>query len=136
MGVVDDFAAGAWQAWIIITAGFAELNAEGRKLQQSLVEKVRGYGMRMVGPNCLGLLNTDPAVRLNASFSPVFPCARSYRHVIPKWSARRGDPGGRSSPRSRVVYFCQRWQQSRCLRQRPAAILGRGFGHRRHLALP
>ena len=73
MGVVDDCAARGVRALVIITAGFAEVNAEGRKLQQSLVEKVRGYGMRMVGPNCMGLLNTDPAVRLNASFSPVFP---------------------------------------------------------------
>jgi acyl-CoA synthetase (NDP forming) len=57
----------------VITAGFAEVSVEGRALQQRLVEKVRGYGMRMVGPNCLGLLNTDPAVQLNASFSPGFP---------------------------------------------------------------
>jgi len=51
------------------------VSAEGRELQERLVEKVRGYGMRMVGPNCLGLLNTDPKIRLNASFSPVFPPA-------------------------------------------------------------
>src|SRR5262249_58431517 len=55
------------------TAGFAEAGPEGRALQQSLLERVRGYGMRMVGPNCMGLLNSDPAVSLNASFSPVFP---------------------------------------------------------------
>ena len=34
---------------------------------------VRGAGMRMVGPNCMGILSTDPAVRLDATFSPVFP---------------------------------------------------------------
>jgi acyl-CoA synthetase (NDP forming) len=45
----------------------------GRALQKQLVEKVRGNGMRMIGPNCMGLLNTDPAFQLNASFSPVFP---------------------------------------------------------------
>jgi acetate---CoA ligase (ADP-forming) len=73
MGVVDDCAARGVRALVIITAGFAEVNAEGRELQKSLVEKARGYGMRMIGPNCMGLLNTDPAVRLNASFSPVFP---------------------------------------------------------------
>jgi acetyl coenzyme A synthetase (ADP forming)-like protein len=71
--VVDDCAARGVRALVIITAGFAEVNAEGRALQEKLVEKVRGYGMRMIGPNCMGLLNTDPAVRLNASFSPVFP---------------------------------------------------------------
>ena len=58
---------------VVITAGFAEVGAEGRELQQTLVERARGYGMRMIGPNCLGLLNTDPAVRLNASFAPHFP---------------------------------------------------------------
>jgi acetate---CoA ligase (ADP-forming) len=71
--VVDDCAERGVKALVVITAGFAEVSAEGRELQQRLVEKVRGYGMRMVGPNCLGLLNTDPQVQLNASFSPVFP---------------------------------------------------------------
>lgn len=72
-GAVDDCAEHGVQALVVITAGFAEVDAEGRELQKRLVEKVRGNGMRMVGPNCMGLLNTDPAVRLNASFSPVFP---------------------------------------------------------------
>jgi acetyl coenzyme A synthetase (ADP forming)-like protein len=71
--VIDDCAARGVRAAIVITAGFAEVGAEGREHQQKLLEKVRGYGMRMVGPNCLGLLNTDPAIRLNASFAPDFP---------------------------------------------------------------
>lgn len=71
--VVDDCAERGVKALVVITAGFAEVSVEGRELQQRLVEEVRGYGMRMVGPNCLGLLNTDPKVQLNASFSPVFP---------------------------------------------------------------
>src|SRR3989441_13141963 len=74
-GVVDECAARGVKAVIVITAGFAETDAEGRELQKKLVEKVRGCGMRMVGPNCMGLLNTDPAVQMNASFSPVFPPA-------------------------------------------------------------
>ena len=73
LAVVDDCAARGVRAVVVITAGFAEIGAEGRALQRQLVEKVRGYGMRMVGPNCLGLMNTDPAVRLNASFAPDFP---------------------------------------------------------------
>jgi acetyl coenzyme A synthetase (ADP forming)-like protein len=72
-GVVDDCAARGLRALVVISAGFAEVGGDGVALQKALVEKVRGYGMRMVGPNCLGLLNADPAVRLNASFSPVFP---------------------------------------------------------------
>jgi acetyl coenzyme A synthetase (ADP forming)-like protein len=73
--VVDDCAVNGVRTLVVITAGFAEMGHEGVALQKSLVEKVRGYGMRMVGPNCLGLLNADADVRLNASFSPVFPPA-------------------------------------------------------------
>ena len=73
--VVDDCAAAGVKTLVIITAGFAEVGRAGRALQDQLVDKVRGYGMRMVGPNCLGLLNADPSVRLNASFSPIFPAA-------------------------------------------------------------
>jgi acetyl coenzyme A synthetase (ADP forming)-like protein len=73
LAVVDDCAAAGVKSLVVITAGYAEAGAEGRALQQQLVERVRGYGMRMVGPNCMGLLNAKPAVRLNASFSPIFP---------------------------------------------------------------
>jgi acetyl coenzyme A synthetase (ADP forming)-like protein len=73
--VVDDCAARGVRALVVITAGFAEVGVEGRRLQSELLDKVRGHGMRMIGPNCMGLLNTDPAVRLNASFAPVFPPA-------------------------------------------------------------
>ena len=72
-GVVDDCAARGVRAAVVISAGFAEVGAEGQKRQQQLLDKIRGYGMRMVGPNCLGLLTTDPEVRLNASFAPDFP---------------------------------------------------------------
>jgi acetyl coenzyme A synthetase (ADP forming)-like protein len=73
LGVVDDCAARGVKALVVITAGFAEVQGEGVELQRKLVDKVRGYGMRMIGPNCMGLLNADPQVRLNASFSPIFP---------------------------------------------------------------
>jgi acetate---CoA ligase (ADP-forming) len=73
--VIDDCATRSVRAVIVISAGFSEIGNEGRNRQQRLLEKIRGYGMRMIGPNCLGLLNTDPAVRLNASFAPEFPVA-------------------------------------------------------------
>jgi len=73
--VVDDCAAAGVKSLVVITAGFAETGPDGAALQRALVEKVRGYGMRMVGPNCMGLLNADPAVRLNASFSRIFPAS-------------------------------------------------------------
>src|SRR5262249_36290092 len=71
--VVDDCAEAGVKALVVITAGFAECGGDGAAVQQQLVEKVRGYGMRMIGPNCMGVLNTDPRICLNASFSPVVP---------------------------------------------------------------
>ena len=73
--VIDDCASRDVRAVIVISAGFSEVGDEGRKRQQRLLEKIRGYGMRMIGSNCLGLINTDPGVRLNASFAPEFPAA-------------------------------------------------------------
>jgi acetyl coenzyme A synthetase (ADP forming)-like protein len=73
--VIDDCSAVGIKAVIVISAGFAETGPEGQLLQKRLVDQVRGHGMRLLGPNCLGLLNTDPDVRLNASFSPAFPPA-------------------------------------------------------------
>jgi acetyl coenzyme A synthetase (ADP forming)-like protein len=73
LDVVDDCAAAGITSLVVITAGFAEIGTAGRELQRRLTDKVRGYGMRMVGPNCMGLLNANPSVRLNATFSPVFP---------------------------------------------------------------
>jgi acetyl coenzyme A synthetase (ADP forming)-like protein len=71
--VVDECAAAGVKSLVVITAGFAEVGAEGRALQQRLLDTVRGHGMRMVGPNCMGLLNTAAEVELNASFSPLVP---------------------------------------------------------------
>ncbi|HUR32795.1 MAG TPA: GNAT family N-acetyltransferase [Vicinamibacterales bacterium] len=73
LGVVDDCAAAGVKSLVVISAGFAEAGADGRSQQQALVERVRNHGMRMVGPNCMGLLNAAAGVRLNASFSPVMP---------------------------------------------------------------
>lgn len=60
---------------VVITAGFGEVGPEGKRQQAELVEVVRSHGMRMLGPNCLGLLNTEPAVQLNATFAPTWPPA-------------------------------------------------------------
>jgi acetyl coenzyme A synthetase (ADP forming)-like protein len=73
LDVVDDCAAAGIKALVILTAGFAEVGDKGSALQDQLTAKVRSYGMRLVGPNCMGLLNTHPEISLNASFSPTFP---------------------------------------------------------------
>ncbi|HWF59123.1 MAG TPA: GNAT family N-acetyltransferase [Nitrospira sp.] len=71
--VIDECAAKGIRACVIITAGFAEVGQAGATLQQQLVTKVRQYGMRMIGPNCFGILNTDPNIQLNATFTTLFP---------------------------------------------------------------
>ncbi len=58
---------------VMITAGFSELGEEGRRMEQELLDVVRSAGMRMVGPNCMGVLNTDVAVSMDGTFAPVFP---------------------------------------------------------------
>jgi acetyl coenzyme A synthetase (ADP forming)-like protein len=73
LGVVDECAARGVRGIVVISAGFKETGAEGRELEVALLRKVRGYGMRMVGPNCMGLVNANPSVSLNATFAPAFP---------------------------------------------------------------
>ena len=58
---------------VVISAGFGESGAEGKESQERLVETARSYGMRLVGPNCMGIINTNPNVNMNATFSPIFP---------------------------------------------------------------
>jgi acyl-CoA synthetase (NDP forming) len=59
----------------VISAGFSETGDEGRKREAELLALVRNSGIRMVGPNCMGLLNTAPPVSLNGTFAPVYPPA-------------------------------------------------------------
>jgi acetyl coenzyme A synthetase (ADP forming)-like protein len=73
LAAVDDCIRKNVRAICVISAGFSECGADGRAREALLVEKVRRAGCRLIGPNCMGLLNTDPAVRLNATFSPVYP---------------------------------------------------------------
>jgi acetate---CoA ligase (ADP-forming) len=70
---VDDCLVKGVSAICIISAGFGESGAEGRAREAAIVERIRAAGCRLIGPNCMGLLNTDPRFRLNATFSPVYP---------------------------------------------------------------
>ncbi len=55
---------------VVVSAGFADAGDEGLKRQKKLKELVRSHGVRLLGPSCLGVMNTDPKVRLNASMAP------------------------------------------------------------------
>jgi acetyl coenzyme A synthetase (ADP forming)-like protein len=68
---IEDCGAAGVQSLVVITAGLGETGEAGRALERTIVDRVRSYGMRMVGPNCMGLLNTR--LHLNASFSPIVP---------------------------------------------------------------
>ncbi|WP_260430684.1 bifunctional GNAT family N-acetyltransferase/acetate--CoA ligase family protein [Nocardioides sp. LS1] len=81
--VVLDCAAKGVHGLVVISSGFAETGEEGRQRQRRLVGLSRSYGLRLIGPNCLGIINTDPQVGLNASLSPLMP------------------------PRGRAGFFCQ-----------------------------
>jgi acyl-CoA synthetase (NDP forming)/GNAT superfamily N-acetyltransferase len=81
--VVADAAAGRAHGLVVVSAGFAETGPAGAVAQSDLLGAARAAGMRLVGPNCLGIANTDQRVRLNATLAPVLP------------------------PRGRAGFFCQ-----------------------------
>ena len=74
-GALDDCIAKGVSAVVVITAGFGETGEEGRAREKALLEKIRGAGIRMVGPNCMGVINTDPWVQMHATFAPAYPPA-------------------------------------------------------------
>lgn len=73
LDVVADCAEKGVRGLVVISAGFSEVGGDGVELERQLLEQVRSAGMRMVGPNCMGVLNTARAVSMNGTFAPVFP---------------------------------------------------------------
>ncbi|MFJ2257353.1 GNAT family N-acetyltransferase [Streptomyces sp. NPDC087844] len=61
------------QGLVVVSAGYAESGTEGRERQRELVRQARTYGMRLIGPNAFGIINTSPRTRLNASLAPEMP---------------------------------------------------------------
>ena len=71
--VIDEAGELGVAAVCVVSAGFAEMGGIGHDRQDDLVARIRGYGLRVVGPNCMGLLNGAQDVRMNATFSRTFP---------------------------------------------------------------
>ncbi len=71
--VIDQLGEAGTRGLIVITAGFREVGEAGAALEQEIVRRAQKYRMSLVGPNCFGVLNTDPAVSLNATFSENLP---------------------------------------------------------------
>ena len=77
LDVVEECGQAGVRGLVVITAGFREIGGDGIEREKKLLEIVERYGMRMVGPNCMGVLNTDPAYSMNATFAPCMPPAGS-----------------------------------------------------------
>ena len=71
--LVEDCGRKGVKGLVVITAGFSEMGGEGVEREKKLVNTARAYGMRVIGPNCLGILNTNPEISMNATFAPIFP---------------------------------------------------------------
>ncbi|HXW67787.1 MAG TPA: acetate--CoA ligase family protein [Thermoplasmata archaeon] len=71
--IVDELGAAGTRGAIVISSGFGEVGAPGPRLEAELVDRARRHRMSLVGPNCFGVLNTDPEVGLNATFSEDLP---------------------------------------------------------------
>jgi len=75
LNVIDQCAEKNIKGIVVISAGFKEIGGEGAELEKELLQKIRQYGMRMVGPNCLGVINTAKNVQMDASFADALPLA-------------------------------------------------------------
>ena len=73
LDVVKECAEKGVKGLVVISAGFSEVGQAGADAEQELLKITRDAGMRMVGPNCMGLLNTDPAIKLDGQFGPIMP---------------------------------------------------------------
>jgi len=75
LDVVDEAIQKGVKALVVISAGFKEVGPEGAELEGRLRDKVREAGIPLIGPNCLGVINTDPEIRMNAAFGRKMPSA-------------------------------------------------------------
>lgn len=73
--VLADAATVGVRGAVVLSSGFGEDGPRGRRRQHDLLKLARAQGIRLIGPNCLGVVNTDPQVRLNAGFAPTAPPA-------------------------------------------------------------
>ncbi len=73
MQTIDDCNTKGIKGLCIITAGFKETGEDGAELEKALADKAASYGMRVVGPNCLGVLNTNPNIMMDATFAESLP---------------------------------------------------------------
>ncbi|HKS59617.1 MAG TPA: CoA-binding protein, partial [Thermoplasmata archaeon] len=71
--IIDALGKRGTRGVVVVSAGFAEVGARGETLERDLIDRVRRWRMSLVGPNCFGVINTDPGLSLNATFSDSLP---------------------------------------------------------------
>ena len=72
-GVVEECCDAGVKSLVVISAGFKEVGEHGAERERKLTDLVRSRGIRMVGPNCMGVVNADPEIAMNATFATAFP---------------------------------------------------------------
>jgi len=80
-GVVQQCGQKGVRGIIVISAGFSETGAEGKVAEEEVLAVCHEYGMRMIGPNCFGVVNTDPEINLNATFGKTYPKIGNIGHI-------------------------------------------------------
>ncbi len=73
LAVVEQCATKGVKGLVVVSGGFAEVGEHGALLERELVAAARGAGMRVIGPNCIGIVNSSPEVHMNATFADVAP---------------------------------------------------------------
>ena len=73
LDVVEQCARKRVKGLIVISGGFAEVGEEGAALERAAIAAARGAGMRVIGPNCIGIVNTNPDIGMNATFADIAP---------------------------------------------------------------
>lgn len=73
LAVAEECADAGVRGLVVISAGFREVGGEGVERERSLRDLVRRHAIRMIGPNCMGVLNTEPSISMNATFAPTMP---------------------------------------------------------------
>ncbi len=121
------------KAAIIITAGFGEAGEEGKALERAVLENAQRYGIRLIGPNCLGVMRPD--IGLNATFNKGSAIAGNLAFISPIWCAVYGDSGLGASQR---YWFFQRHFNGlfrRCRFWRDSGLLNFRYKNTQHTAV-
>jgi len=71
--VIEDCGKKGVKGLVVITAGFKETGHEGAEMENKIVELIKKYNMRLIGPNCVGVVNTDPSIKMDSTFIEAYP---------------------------------------------------------------